>query len=203
MVVNEGVKVDDGVKTHKGVRVDCFSTEDDVPFLSLNLGLAKPKVELLFHHLVVSGILQCRPDGTLDVVIPTVAGFDLECDHHSYNFSMANEDDKVEEIKLEVDPNGHQDDEDSGPMDYQNEDSDTEFAPKEEDSDWKSYTTTKGSLWACDQCTYVAKRSYVLKQHKQTIHEGIRHPCDQCDFSATQKSALNEHKRRLHAGLIS
>ena len=40
----------------------------------------------------------------------------------------------MEEIKLEVDPNGHQDDEDSGPMDYQNEDSDTEFAPKEEDS---------------------------------------------------------------------
>ena len=38
MVVNEGVKVDDGVKTHEGVRVDCFSTEDDVPFLSLNLG---------------------------------------------------------------------------------------------------------------------------------------------------------------------
>ena len=44
----------------------------------------------------------------------------------------------MEEIKLEVDPNGHQDDEDSGPMDYQNEDSDTEFAPKEEDSGEKN-----------------------------------------------------------------
>ena len=52
----------------------------------------------------------------------------------------------MEEIKLEVDPNGHQDDEDSGPMDYQNEDSDTEFAPKEEDSGEKKQSILKFSL---------------------------------------------------------
>ena len=37
-----------------------------------------------------------------------------------------------------------------------------------------------------------------LKEHVESIHEGVRYPCDQCDYKATQKGSLKRHKKSNH-----
>ena len=37
-----------------------------------------------------------------------------------------------------------------------------------------------------------------LKEHRESIHEGVRYPCDQCDYKATTKGNIKKHKISKH-----
>ena len=37
-----------------------------------------------------------------------------------------------------------------------------------------------------------------LKEHRESIHEGVRYPCDQCDYKASQKESLKTHRKSKH-----
>ena len=50
----------------------------------------------------------------------------------------------------------------------------------------------------CEQCTYVSLSQNSLKNHVETVHDGIRYPCDHCNYEATQKQNLERHKRNAH-----
>ena len=56
----------------------------------------------------------------------------------------------------------------------------------------------EGVRYPCDECEYSANRLANLKMHKQSKHDGVRYPCDQCEYSASYKSELNKHKRMKH-----
>ena len=52
----------------------------------------------------------------------------------------------------------------------------------------------------CDyeNCTYTSKRMDKLRQHKRTVHEGLRYPCDMCDYAATRPDKLKNHREAKH-----
>ena len=51
----------------------------------------------------------------------------------------------------------------------------------------------------CDQCDFVAKRSYNLNRHIRGVHIGDRpYTCDLCDNSFVEKSDVQRHKRNVH-----
>jgi len=52
--------------------------------------------------------------------------------------------------------------------------------------------------YPCDQCHYSATFVHALKQHIQTIHEGIKFPCELCDYKAGKKADLLTHKKNIH-----
>ena len=37
-----------------------------------------------------------------------------------------------------------------------------------------------------------------LKEHVESIHEGVRYSCDQCDYRATTKGNLKRHEMFKH-----
>ena len=37
-----------------------------------------------------------------------------------------------------------------------------------------------------------------LKEHVESIHEGVRYSCDQCDYRATTKGNLKRHEMSKH-----
>ena len=37
-----------------------------------------------------------------------------------------------------------------------------------------------------------------LKEHVESIHEGVRYPCDQCDYRATTKGNKKSHEMFKH-----
>ena len=41
----------------------------------------------------------------------------------------------------------------------------------------------------------------IIKQHKKTIYEVLRHSCDDCNYKATQTTLLKEHKKSKHEGV--
>ena len=47
-------------------------------------------------------------------------------------------------------------------------------------------------------CNYAATHLANLKQHKASVHDGVKYPCDQCAYAATQISSLNLHKESVH-----
>ena len=53
----------------------------------------------------------------------------------------------------------------------------------------------------CDQCDFTASRSDKLKLHKRIKHEqvGVRYKCDQCDFTAIRPDKLTQHRKNKHA----
>jgi len=59
----------------------------------------------------------------------------------------------------------------------------------------------EGILYSCDQCDYQAKKRDKVKLHKEVKHEGITHSCNQCDFTATYKDGLKTHIKAVHEGI--
>ena len=41
-------------------------------------------------------------------------------------------------------------------------------------------------------------QSCVLRQHKASVHEGVRYECNTCDYKATQKSNMKRHTKKCH-----
>jgi len=53
----------------------------------------------------------------------------------------------------------------------------------------------------CDLCDKKYSRSNHLKEHKKTVHDGVKYSCDECDYKATSQGNLKIHKRRVHEGV--
>ena len=57
------------------------------------------------------------------------------------------------------------------------------------------------NTFACNQCEYVAKKKFQLKEHCRSKHEGVVYPCDQCDYVTKSKKYLTEHVNSKHLGI--
>ena len=56
----------------------------------------------------------------------------------------------------------------------------------------------EGIRHPCDQCAYQGKTKGLLRKHKIVHHEKRRHYCDQCDYMATDKKGLKIHMEAKH-----
>ena len=54
------------------------------------------------------------------------------------------------------------------------------------------------SILCCDQCDYRASSRASVNFHKNTKHEGVRHPCDQCNHTAPTKRGVLMHIKAKH-----
>ena len=59
----------------------------------------------------------------------------------------------------------------------------------------------EGVKYACNQCDYQYTKQQHLKTHIQSKHEGVRYPCNQCNYQATEKSHLKSHIKSVHEGV--
>ena len=48
-------------------------------------------------------------------------------------------------------------------------------------------------IHSCDQCQKTYRRVEDLREHIQSIHEGLRYACNFCDHKATYKNSLKQH----------
>ena len=55
--------------------------------------------------------------------------------------------------------------------------------------------------YKCEQCDYETKQSRYLRNHVESVHEGVRYPCNQCDYKATREDSLKQHKEYKHEGV--
>ena len=55
--------------------------------------------------------------------------------------------------------------------------------------------------WICDDCESVALQSRVLKQHKESQHEGLRYSCAACDHFVPRARVLKQHNGSKSVGL--
>ena len=62
----------------------------------------------------------------------------------------------------------------------------------------KCEARTDGNELQCNQCFRNFSNISNLQQHKNSSHEGVRHPCDQCEYKGTTKSNLKRHKHKVH-----
>ena len=57
---------------------------------------------------------------------------------------------------------------------------------------------TDGNELQYNQCFKYFGNFSNLQQHKNSAHEGVRHPCYQCEYKGTTKSNLKRHKHKAH-----
>ena len=55
----------------------------------------------------------------------------------------------------------------------------------------------KGSF-QCSKCSYVSRNIRCLKDHYDSVHDGIKYPCDECEKLYANTRALKVHKRAIH-----
>ena len=55
--------------------------------------------------------------------------------------------------------------------------------------------------YQCQECDYMASKSWNLRTHVEAKHEGVRYPCDQCEYKATTEATLKIHKKYKHEGV--
>ena len=53
----------------------------------------------------------------------------------------------------------------------------------------------------CDQCEYKTTRPFMLRKHKDTLHDTTEHDCKSCDFRSNNFTKLYYHNRAVHRGL--
>ena len=58
--------------------------------------------------------------------------------------------------------------------------------------------------FACDQCLFTCYKMYVLRNHRQSKHEGIIYYCDfeQCFHKTTTIVGMKKHTLSIHEGLL-
>ena len=49
------------------------------------------------------------------------------------------------------------------------------------------------------EINYKANFPGILKEHVESVHEGVHYPCDQCDYESTTKGKLWRHKKSSHS----
>ena len=50
----------------------------------------------------------------------------------------------------------------------------------------------------CHGCSFTTVDKRTLKEHIESIHDGVRYPCDECEYQATRPSNLRKHKQVKH-----
>ena len=66
----------------------------------------------------------------------------------------------------------------------------------------KRYIDSKQQItFLCDECDFKSTIKYIFKQHKMSMHEGLRYPCDECNHKFTRPSSLKQHKQSIHEGI--
>jgi len=53
----------------------------------------------------------------------------------------------------------------------------------------------------CNQCPKLYKGKQALISHKESVHEGIKHPCNSCDYKSNSKPQLIVHNQAEHEGI--
>ena len=53
----------------------------------------------------------------------------------------------------------------------------------------------------CMECGKQFSTLGNVKNHKKTIHDGIKIQCRECEHQATSKGTLTKHKRVVHEGI--
>lgn len=56
----------------------------------------------------------------------------------------------------------------------------------------------KDVIYECNYCDYKSNKSWSVRTHQESRHEGVRYECDLCDYKATDISNLRKHQRRIH-----
>ena len=46
------------------------------------------------------------------------------------------------------------------------------------------------------------KQLESLKEHKKSVHEGVKYQCKHCSYEATIIGHLKEHIRKVHEGVL-
>ena len=59
-----------------------------------------------------------------------------------------------------------------------------------------------GVKYTCEQCFKQFTDRGSLSKHIKNIHEGVRYECDQCGYKATQQQNLKVHIQSVHEGVI-
>ena len=58
---------------------------------------------------------------------------------------------------------------------------------------------TKNQL--CDVCSALFVSQQSLKEHKESIHEGIKYHGDQCEYKTNNRGNLIKHVTAVHEGI--
>ena len=62
----------------------------------------------------------------------------------------------------------------------------------------KAKTYRKKGVFNCDQCDKSYSYRHHLKEHYQTVHQGLTFPCNQCDKVLLSHGGLAAHKKSQH-----
>merc|ERR1719318_829359 len=57
---------------------------------------------------------------------------------------------------------------------------------------------TNPTKYICNICEYETKKKFNLKEHKESVHDGLKYQCDICEYETKKKFNLKEHSARVH-----
>merc|ERR1719318_602244 len=63
------------------------------------------------------------------------------------------------------------------------------------DEDSPKTNTTK---YICNICEYETKKKFNLKEHKESVHDGLKYQCEICEHMASTRNDLKKHSARVH-----
>ena len=95
-----------------------------------------------------------------------------------------------------------EDEESKNVNDYQSfEQGDPEESEDSQSENKDSLVFDDKKLYKCQHCEYHSTQKGHVKNHVQSIHEGVRYSCQQCDFNATDPCSLRQHIKSKHLGI--
>ena len=84
-----------------------------------------------------------------------------------------------------------------------------EAASVDDDAFWNDIKLG-GSVWVlycdvtpCDVCGKVFTSKWNVKEHRNSVHDGIRFLCNQCDYIAVSEQNLEENMRRVWPPILA
>ena len=54
------------------------------------------------------------------------------------------------------------------------------------------------AIHICEECGKTFGRKSHLKEHRESVHKGLKWPCQYCDRVFSNRSNLNQHMKRIH-----
>jgi len=58
--------------------------------------------------------------------------------------------------------------------------------------------TSNDMKYTCDICEYETLKKFNLKEHNESVHEGLKYPCTSCEHLSSSRSNLKKHTARIH-----
>ena len=59
----------------------------------------------------------------------------------------------------------------------------------------------EGNMILCDQCEYKTTTPYMLRQHKDRLHDSTEYDCKSCEYRSNTLRKLYYHERAVHRGI--